>query len=57
MTETVTPAAPVVPDTPAATDDKAPVVAEAKAPVDSLIPAADGVVARIYAETHTGLEG
>lgn len=50
MTETVTPAAPVVPDTPAATDDKAPVVAEAKAPVvekaaDSLIPAADGVVA------------
>lgn len=44
MTETVTPAAPVVPDTPAATDDKAPVVAEAKAPVDSLIPAADGVV-------------
>lgn len=45
MTDPVTPAAPVVPDTPAATDDKAPVVAEAKAPVDSLIPAADGVVA------------
>ena len=49
MTDLVTPAAPVVPDTPAATDDKTPVVAEAKAPVaekaaDSLIPAADGVV-------------
>jgi hypothetical protein len=51
MTETVTPAAPVVPDTPAATDDKAPVVAAEKvAPAaekvaDSLIPASDGVVA------------
>ena len=34
MTETVTPAALVVLDTPAATDDKAPVVAESKAPAE-----------------------